>query len=72
MSDFELQPKRSDAIEKAASESVPVTGQEASPFFKQLKGFWVTFSTMFKKPLVVEYPEVKVMRVGMSCGCDLC
>jgi len=30
MSDFELQPKRSDAIEKAASESVPVTGQEAS------------------------------------------
>ena len=60
MSDFELQPKRSDAIEKAASESVPVTGQEASPFFKQLKGFWVTFSTMFKKPLVVEYPEVKV------------
>ena len=33
MSDFELQPKRSDAIEKAAAESVPVTGQAASPFF---------------------------------------
>lgn len=25
----------------------------------QLKGFWVTFSTIFKKPETVEYPEVK-------------
>jgi len=28
-------------------------------FFGSLKGFWVTFSTIFKKPLTVEYPEVK-------------
>ncbi len=28
-------------------------------FFGQLKGFWVTFSTMFKKVRVVEYPEVR-------------
>jgi NADH-quinone oxidoreductase subunit I len=28
-------------------------------FFGAMKGFWVTFSTMFKKPLTVEYPEVK-------------
>ena len=26
---------------------------------QQAKGFWVTFRTMFKKPLTVEYPEVK-------------
>ena len=55
----ELEPKRSDAIEKAAAQSVPASGQSASLFFKQLKGFWVTFSTMFKKPLTIEYPEVK-------------
>ena len=23
------------------------------------KGFWITFTKMFKKPLTVEYPEVK-------------
>ena len=59
MSDFHLEPKRSDAIEKAAESAVPVTGQEPGSFFKQLKGFWVTFSTMFKKPNTIEYPEVK-------------
>ena len=59
MSDFQLQPKGSDAIEKAAESSVPAVGQEEASFLKQLKGFWVTFSTMFKKPLTIEYPEVK-------------
>ena len=24
-----------------------------------LKGFWITFSTIFKKPETIEYPEVK-------------
>jgi NADH-quinone oxidoreductase subunit I len=28
-------------------------------FMGHMKGFWITFSTMFKKPLTVEYPEVK-------------
>ena len=28
-------------------------------FLGHMRGFWVTFSTMFKKPLTVEYPEVK-------------
>ena len=28
-------------------------------FFGAMKGFWVTFSTIFKKPLTVAYPEVK-------------
>jgi NADH-quinone oxidoreductase subunit I len=55
----ELEPKRSDAIERASAESVPATGQESASFVKQLKGFWVTFATMFKKPLTIEYPEVK-------------
>jgi NADH-quinone oxidoreductase subunit I len=59
MSDFHLEPKRSDAIEKAAQSAVPVTGTEPASFFKQLKGFWVTFRTMFKKPNTIEYPEVK-------------
>ncbi len=59
MSDFHLEPKRSDAIEKAAQSAVPVTGTEPASFIKQLKGFWVTFSTMFKKPNTIEYPEVK-------------
>jgi NADH-quinone oxidoreductase subunit I len=55
----ELEPKRSDAIERASAESVPASGQESASFVKQLKGFWVTFATMFKKPLTIEYPEVK-------------
>ena len=60
MSEFQIEePKRSDAIEKAAAQSVPASGQEPASFIKQLKGFWVTFSTMFKKPLTIEYPEVK-------------
>jgi NADH-quinone oxidoreductase subunit I len=32
-------------------EQTPAVG-----FFGSMKGFWVTFSTMFKKPLTVEYP----------------
>ena len=59
MSEFHLEPKPSGAIQKAADQSVPVTGTEAAGFFTQLKGFWVTFSTMFKKPNTIEYPEVK-------------
>ena len=59
MSEFHLEPKRSDAIEKAAQSAVPVTGTEPASFVKQLKGFWVTFATMFKKPNTIEYPEVK-------------
>ena len=55
----ELEPRPSKAIEKAGEQSVPVTGQETAGFITQLKGFWVTFSTMFKKPLTIEYPEVK-------------
>ena len=37
----ELEPKGSDAIERANAESVPASGQESAPFLKQLKGFWV-------------------------------
>ena len=59
MSEFHLEPKRYDAIEKAAQSAVPVTGTEPASFVKQLKGFWVTFATMFKKPNTIEYPEVK-------------
>jgi len=35
-------------------------------FFAHMRGFWVTFSTMFKKPLTVEYPEVKLQQKSDS------
>jgi NADH-quinone oxidoreductase subunit I len=54
-------------IEKKASgqadiNSVPFTEVEQpgpASLAQQAKGFWVTFSTMFKKNQTVEYPEVK-------------
>lgn len=41
-------------------EFTPVVNEGHAPFLNQLKGFWVTFRAMFKKPTTVEYPEVKV------------
>ena len=54
-------------IEKKASgladiNSVPFTEVEQpgpAPLAQQAKGFWVTFSTMFKKNQTVQYPDVK-------------
>lgn len=60
MTDNSVTPRDEDfGLAKAAAESVPITSQEASGFFKQLLGFWVIFATMFKKPNTVQYPEVK-------------
>ncbi|MEY4290291.1 MAG: hypothetical protein RL130_233 [Actinomycetota bacterium] len=42
--------------------SVPFTEVEQpgpAPLAKQAKGFWVTFSSMFKKNQTVQYPDVK-------------
>jgi len=42
--------------------SVPFTEVEQpgpAPLAQQAKGFWVTFSTMFKKNQTVQYPDVK-------------
>jgi len=54
-------------IEKKASgqadiNSVPFTEVEQpgpATLAQQAKGFWVTFSTMFKKNQTVQYPDVK-------------
>jgi NADH-quinone oxidoreductase subunit I len=60
MAENSLTPRPEDfGLAKAAAESVPITDQEPSGFFKQLLGFWVTFQAMFKKPNTVQYPEVK-------------
>ena len=56
-----------DQIEPIAPREISVNDVEFSQvvqngpkgFFDQLKGFWVTFITMFKKVNTVQYPEVK-------------
>jgi NADH-quinone oxidoreductase chain I len=60
MTENPLTPRDEDfGLAKAAAESVPITSEEPSGFFKQLLGFWVILTTMFKKPNTVQYPEVK-------------
>ena len=57
----------SDFIEKKSSgqadiNSVPFSEVEQpgpAPLAQQAKGFWVTFSSMFKKNQTVQYPDVK-------------
>ena len=47
------------SIEKAVQQSTQIPEQSPSSFFTQLKGFWLTFATMFKKVETIPYPEVK-------------
>jgi NADH-quinone oxidoreductase subunit I len=47
------------AAAKAANRPLTKEEQQAGSFLAQLKGFWVTFITMFKKVNTVQYPEVK-------------
>ena len=47
------------SIEKAVQESTQIPEQSPASFFTQLKGFWLTFATMFKKVETIQYPEVK-------------
>lgn len=46
-------------LRKAEEESRAVVDNGPGSLVAQLKGFWVTFRTMFKKVNTVEYPEVK-------------
>jgi len=60
MSDF-IEPRNNSDIEKSGLDinSVPfVEVDQPGPasLGKQAKGFWVTFSTMFKKNQTVQYP----------------
>lgn len=63
MTDFnekvDLEKKLSGQVE---INSVPFTEVEQpgpASLAEQAKGFWVTFSTMFKKNQTVQYPDVK-------------
>lgn len=56
---FNVEKKNSG---QADINSVPFTGVEQpgpAPLGQQAKGFWVTFSSMFKKNQTVQYPDVK-------------
>jgi NADH-quinone oxidoreductase subunit I len=45
------------SIEKAVEQSTQIPEQSPAPFLTQLKGFWLTFATMFKKVETIQYPE---------------
>jgi NADH-quinone oxidoreductase subunit I len=45
------------SIEKAVEQSTQIPEQSPAPFLTQLKGFCLTFATMFKKVETIQYPE---------------
>ena len=57
MSDIEAFKNDELDLKKVVFEQVDQPGSVG--FLGHAKGFWVTFSTIFKKPETVEYPEVK-------------
>ena len=58
MSDIEAFKNNELDLKKVVFEQVDQPGSVG--FLGHAKGFWVPFSTIFKKPETVEYPEVKV------------
>ena len=58
MSDH-IEPRVSKDIDVNKVEYTPVVNEGPATLAAQAKGFWLTFRTMFKKTLAVEYPEVK-------------
>ena len=57
MSDIEAFKNNELDLKKVVFEQVDQPGSVG--FLGHAKGFWVTFSTIFKKPETVEYPEVR-------------
>ncbi len=57
MSEIEAFKNNELDLKKVEFEQVDQPGSVG--FLGHAKGFWVTFSTIFKKPETVEYPEVK-------------
>ena len=55
----ELEKKLGSGIEKAQESKKEITDLKEASFFKQLQGFWVTFSAQFRKKVTVQYPEEK-------------
>jgi NADH-quinone oxidoreductase subunit I len=58
MTDF-VEPRKSSELGINSVPFVEVEQPGAAPLYEQAKGFWVTFSTMFKKNQTVQYPDVK-------------
>jgi len=58
MTDF-IEPRKSSELGINSVPFVEVEQPGAAPLLEQAKGFWVTFSTMFKKNQTVQYPDVK-------------
>ena len=55
----EIEPFNNNDVELARVEFSQVEQPGPVGLLGHLKGFWITFSTIFKKPETVEYPEVK-------------
>ncbi|MEN9324794.1 MAG: hypothetical protein RL414_548 [Actinomycetota bacterium] len=55
----ELNENQNFSLEKATQESTFIPEQQPLSLGAQLKGFWLTFITMFKKVETISYPEVK-------------
>ena len=58
MTDF-IEPRKSSELGINSVPFLEVEQPGAAPLLEQAKGFWVTFSTMFKKNQTVQYPDVK-------------
>jgi NADH-quinone oxidoreductase subunit I len=58
MTDF-VEPRKSSELGINSVPFVEVEQPGAAPLYEQAKGFWVTFSSMFKKNQTVQYPDVK-------------
>jgi NADH-quinone oxidoreductase subunit I len=58
MTDF-IEPRKSSELGINSVPFVEVEQPGAAPLYEQAKGFWVTFSSMFKKNQTVQYPDVK-------------
>jgi len=58
MTDF-IEPRKSSELGINSVPFVEVEQPGVAPLLEQAKGFWVTFSTMFKKNQTVQYPDVK-------------
>jgi len=58
MTDF-IEPRKNSELGINSVPFVEVEQPGAAPLLEQAKGFWVTFSTMFKKNQTVQYPDVK-------------
>jgi NADH-quinone oxidoreductase subunit I len=58
MTDF-IEPRKNSELGINAVPFVEVDQPGPASLLDQAKGFWVTFSTMFKKNQTVQYPDVK-------------